>query len=171
MYTSVKMIVCIFVLSFPYFPNISQHFQSILIIVIFSFHSRSRSRPFPGIIASDSRSRISGTFFFIPFPFPNFGNAFFHSLPVPEFWEWIFSFPSRSRILGMEFSIPFPFPNFGNGIFYSRSRSRTLKSHSRSPLRQGVISGSESEMTFLLQSNYPNSQWWSVSPFQANCCC
>merc|ERR1712218_459733 len=66
--------------------------------------------------------------------FPNFGNAFFHSLPIPEFWEWIFSFPSRSRILGMEFSIPFPFPNFGNGIFYSRSRSRTLKSHSRSPL-------------------------------------
>ena len=122
---------------FPYFPNISQHFQSVLIIVIFSFHSRSRSRPFPGIIASDSRSRISGTFFFIPFPFPNFGNAFFHSLPVPEFWEWIFSFPSRSRILGMEFSIPFPFPNFGNGIFYSRSRSRTLKSHSRSPL-EGV---------------------------------
>ena len=119
---------------FPYFPNISQHFQSVLIIVIFSFHSRSRSRPFPGIIASDSRSRILGTFFFIPFPFPNFGNAFFHSLPVPEFWEWIFSFPSRSRILGMEFSIPFPFPNFGNGIFYSRSRSRTLKSHSRSPL-------------------------------------
>ena len=125
---------------FPYFPNISQHFQSVLIIVIFSFHSRSRSRPFPGIIASDSRSRISGTFFFIPFPFPNFGNAFFHSLPVPEFWEWIFSFPSRSRILGMEFSIPFPFPNFGNGIFYSRSRSRTLKSHSRSPLYR-IIGG------------------------------
>ena len=110
---------------FPYFPNISQHFQSVLIIVIFSFHSRSRSRPFPGIIASDSRSRISGTFFFIPFPFPNFGNAFFHSLPVPEFWEWIFSFPSRSRILGMgffnslpvpklwewNFLFPFPFPN------------------------------------------------------------
>ena len=102
-----------------------------------SFHSRSR--PFPGIIASDSRSRILGKFFFIPFPFPNFGNAFFHSLPVPEFWEWIFSFPSRSRILGMEFSIPFPFPNFGNGIFYSRSRSRTLKSHSRSPLVGGGV--------------------------------
>ena len=108
---------------FPYFPNISQHFQSVLIIVIFSFHSRSRSRPFPGIIASDSRSRILGMFFFIPFPFPNFGNAFFHSLPVPEFWEWIFLFPSRSRILGMGFfnSLPvpelwewnflFPFPN------------------------------------------------------------
>ena len=110
---SVKMIVCIFLLSFPYFPNISQHFQSVLIIVIFSFHSRSRSRPFPGIIASDSRSRILGKFFFIPFPFPNFGNAFFHSLPVPEFWEWIFSFPSRSRILGMGFfnSLPVPEPS------------------------------------------------------------
>ena len=32
------------------------------------------------------------------FPFPNFGNGFFHSLPVPDFWEWVFS-------------IPFPFPN------------------------------------------------------------
>merc|ERR1711994_1091871 len=95
----------------PYFPNISQHFQSVLIIVIFSFHSRSRSRPFPGIIASDSRSRISGTFFFIPFPFPNFGNAFFHSFPVPEFWEWNFQFPSRSQTLGMEFSIPVPEPS------------------------------------------------------------
>ena len=59
------------------------------------------------------------------FPFPNFGNGFFHSLPVPEFWEWIFfipfpfpnfgngifSFPSHSRNLGMDFFIPFPFPN------------------------------------------------------------
>ena len=51
------------------------------------------------------------------FPFPNFGNGFFHSLPVPKIWEWIFSFPSRSRILGMDFFIPFPFPNFGNGNF------------------------------------------------------
>ena len=73
--------------------------------------------------------------FFIPFPFPNFGNGFFpfpshsrilgmfffHSLPVPEFWEWVFF-------------IPFPFPNFGNGIIHSRSRSRTPKCHSRSPL-------------------------------------
>ena len=60
------------------------------------------------------------------FPFPNFGNGFFHSLPVPEVREWIFSFPSHSRILGMDFfhslpvpelwewifSIPFPFPNW-----------------------------------------------------------
>ena len=60
--------------------------------------------------------------FFIPFPFPKFGIGFFYSLLVPKFWEWAFS-------------IPFPFPNFGNGIFYSCSRSRTLKSHSRSPLK------------------------------------
>ena len=72
------------------------------------------------------------------FPFPNFGNGFFHSLPVPEFREWIFfipfpfpnfgngffSFPSRSRILGIDFFIPFPFPNFGNGFFSFPSRSR-----------------------------------------------
>ena len=59
-------------------------------------------------------------FFFIPFPFPNYGNGFFsfpsrsrivgmdffHSLPVPKFWEWIFF-------------IPFLFPNFGNGFFHS----------------------------------------------------
>ena len=47
------------------------------------------------------------------FPFPNFGNGFFHSLPVPEFREWIFF-------------IPFPFPNFGNGFFSFPSRSRIL---------------------------------------------
>ena len=80
----------------------------------------SRSRPFPRMKASDSLSRIMGMDFFIPFPFPNFGNAFFsfpsrsrimgmvffHSLPVPELWEWIFF-------------IPFPFPNCGNGFFKS----------------------------------------------------
>ena len=65
--------------------------------VIF-FHSRSRSRVFLGMIASDSHSRIVGM-------------DFFHSLPVPEFWEWIFF-------------IPFPFPNFGNGFFPFPSRSR-----------------------------------------------
>ena len=71
--------------------------------------------------ASDSLSRTLGMDFFIPFPFPNFGNGFF-------------SFPYRSRTLGMDFFIPFPFPNFGNGLFQFPSRSRTLKSHSRSPL-------------------------------------
>ena len=73
----------------------------------------SRSRSFPRMEASDSLSRTLGMDFFIPFPFPNFGNGFFsfpsrsrilgmdffHSLPVPELWEWIFS-------------IPFPFPNW-----------------------------------------------------------
>ena len=94
--------------------------------------------PFPGILGNDSlwfpfpncgngffsfpsRSRILGIDFFIPFPFPNFGNVFFCSLPVPELREWVFS-------------IPFPFPNFWNGIIHSRSRSRTPKCHSRSPL-------------------------------------
>ena len=45
------------------------------------------------------------------FPFPNYGNKFCHSLPVPEFWECFLSFPSRSWILGMFFFIHFPFPN------------------------------------------------------------
>ena len=87
----------------------------------------SRSRSFPRMEASDS---------------------------LPEFREWIFSFPSRSRISGMDFfsfpsrsrisgmdffhsfpvpefrewifSIPFPIPNFGNGFFPFPSRSRIL---------------------------------------------
>merc|ERR1719367_216343 len=61
--------------------------------------------------ASDSLPEFREWIFFIPFPFPNFGNGFFHSLPVPEFREWIFS-------------IPFPFPYFGNGFFQFPSRSR-----------------------------------------------
>ena len=72
------------------------------------FHSRSRSREFLGMIASDSHSQIVGM-------------DFFHSLPVPEFWECFFP-------------VPFLFPNFGNGIIHSCSR--TPKSHSRSPLPQ-----------------------------------
>ena len=75
----------------------------------FSFPSRSRS--FPRMEASDSLPEFREWIFFIPFPFPNFGNGFF-------------SFPSRSRILGMDFFIPFPFPNFGNGFFPFPSRSR-----------------------------------------------
>ena len=54
----------------------------------------SRSRPFPRIKASDSRSRIMGMDFFIPFPLLNFGNAFS-------------PFPSCSRILGRAFLIPY----------------------------------------------------------------
>merc|ERR1712012_1231523 len=76
--------------------------------------------------ASDSLPEFREWIFFIPFPFPNFGNGFFHSLPVPEFREWIFS-------------IPFPFPNFGNGFFQFPSRSRILKSHSRSPLLPSML--------------------------------
>ena len=38
--------------------------------------------------------------------------GFFHSLPVPELWEWFFF-------------IPFPFPNCGNVFFQFPSRSRT----------------------------------------------
>ena len=82
----------------------------------------SRSPPFPRMKASDSRSRIMGMDFFIPFPFPNFGIAFFsfpsrsrnvkmifHSLPVPELWKWFF--------------IHFQFPNCGNDFsFTSRSQ-------------------------------------------------
>ena len=104
----------------------------------------SRSRSFPRMEASDSLPEFWEWIFFIPFPFPNFGNGFFYSLPVPELWEWIFLFPSRSRISGMGFFnslpvpefrewfflIPFPFPNFGNGFFQFPSRSRILKSHS-----------------------------------------
>ena len=85
----------------------------------------SRSWSFPRMEASDSLPEFREWIFFIPFPFPNFGNGFFsfpsrsrisgmdffHSLPVPEFREWIFS-------------IPFPFPNFGNGFFPFPSRSR-----------------------------------------------
>ena len=100
-------------------PSQATYFLSIFNIVIsFSFfHSRSRFRVFLGMIASDShshgffsypsRSRILGINFFIPFPFPNFGNGFFsfpscsrilgmfffHSLPVPQFREWIYLFP------------------------------------------------------------------------------
>ena len=86
----------------------------------------SRSRPFPRMKASDSHSRIMGMDFVIPFPFPNFGNVFFsfssrsrimgmffffHSLPIPKLWEWLFL-------------TPFPFPNFGNVFFPFPSRSR-----------------------------------------------
>ena len=109
----------------------------------------SHSRPFLRMKASDSLSRIMGMDFFIPFPFPIFGNAFFsfpsrsrimgmvffHSIPIPEFWECFFfhSLPVP-ELREWVFSIPFSFLNFRNGIIHSRSRSRTPKCHSRSPL-------------------------------------
>ena len=94
----------------------------ILVVLGFCLHQGWAGIPVPGhsqewrplipvpelwewIFSFPSRSRISGMSFFIPFPFPNFGNGFFHSLPVPELRECFFS-------------IPFPFPNFGNGFFF-----------------------------------------------------
>ena len=100
-----------------------------------------REFPFPSIPKNES----------LWFPFPNYGNGFFHSLPVPEFRECFFfipfpfpnygngffSFPSRSRIVGMDFFhslpvpelwewiflIPFPFPNL---LFHRRESKREL---------------------------------------------
>ena len=53
--------------------------------------------------------------FFIPFPFPNFGNVFFSFLSVPELWEWIFF-------------IPFRFPNL---LFHRRGSKRELDYYER----------------------------------------
>ena len=113
----------------------SKYFFLCYHIIFFPFHSHSRSRLFQRIIASDSCSRNVGMDFFIPFPFPNFGIAFY-------------SFPSRSQNLGIDFFIPFPFPNLGSGLFpfpsrsritemfffHSCSRSRSPKTHSCPPL-------------------------------------
>ena len=63
-----------------------------------------------------SRGEREFPFLYIPkngglwFPFPNFGNGFFHSLPVPEFRECLFSFPSRSQTLGMKIFHSLPVP-------------------------------------------------------------
>ena len=87
-------------------------------------NGNTHSCPFPSIKSSD--------------PFPHYGNGCFHSLPVPEFWEWvsfipfpflnlgngIFSFPSRSRILGMGFFHSLPIPEIWEWIFLFPSRSR-----------------------------------------------
>ena len=99
-----------------------------------------REFPFPSILKNESHwfpILNYGNGFFIPFSFLNRGNEFFPSLPVPELWEWIFSFPSRSRIVGMDFFhslpvpelwewiflIPFPFPNL---LFHRRESKREL---------------------------------------------
>ena len=77
------------------------------------------------LLLSINSSSILVLDFFIPFPFPNFGNrfffipfsflssgsVFFHSLPFLNF--------------GNIFSIPFPFLSFGNGFIHTRSRSRS----------------------------------------------
>ena len=95
---------------FPLTPAVDVY-QTICVLVHCArpgVSGNSRSRPFPRMKASDSLSRIIGMDFFIPFPFPNFGNVFF--------------------------SFPLSFLNFGIGIIHSCSRSRTPKSHSRSSL-------------------------------------
>ena len=77
------------------------------------------------IFSFPSCSRISGMPFFIPFPFPNYGNGFF-SFPFqfPNYGNVFFLFPSRSWIVGMDFFIPFPFPNL---TFHRRESKRELK--------------------------------------------
>ena len=86
-----------------------------------------REFPFPSILKNESHwfpFLNYGDRFFIPFSFMNHGNGFFPSLPVPELWGWIISFPSRSRIVGMFFfSFPF-FLHCGNGFLSFPSRSR-----------------------------------------------
>ena len=53
------------------------------------------------------------------------GMPFFHSLPFPKIWAWIFFFPSRSRIVFFhslpvpevwEWNYPFPFMNSRNSL-------------------------------------------------------
>ena len=85
----------------------------------------SRSRSFPRMEASDSLSKFrEWLFFHSPSRTRISGMDFFHSLPVPEFREWtffipfpfpnfgngFFSFPSRSRTLGMDFFHFLPVP-------------------------------------------------------------
>ena len=73
--------------------------------------------PFPSIPKSES----------LWLPFPNYGNGFFHSPPVPEIWECPFSFPSHSRILGMLLLHSLPVPEFWEWVFYPPlSRADTL---------------------------------------------
>ena len=81
--------------------------------------------PFPASPGNDS----------LWFPFPKFGNGFLQSLPIPEFWEWLFFIPFPFPNFGKGFfSIHFPFQNLKNGIIHSHSRFRAPKSHSCSPL-------------------------------------
>ena len=70
-------------------PLFSEHFTT------FSISSNHRYLfvpfpfPFPSIPGNNS----------LWFPFPNFGKVFFHSLPIPEFREYLFSFPSRLSLI------------------------------------------------------------------------
>ena len=126
MLNSVKIIICIFLLSFPCLLNISQHFQLVLIIIICC----SIPAPIPGH-SQEWRTLIPfpefwECFFSFPSRSRTSGMPFFHSLPVPKFWEWDFFIPFPFPKFGKGFFIPFSFPNFGNGLSQFPSRSRTL---------------------------------------------
>ena len=70
------------------------------------------------------------------FPFSNYGDGFFHSLPVPEFWECLFSFPSRSRIMGLVFFHSLPIPELWEWIFFIPFPFLNLLFHRRKSKRQ-----------------------------------
>ena len=80
---------------------------------------RSLEIPWDPMSSLDIRGEREFPFQSIPkneslwFSFRNYGNGFFHSLPVPEIRECFFF-------------IPFPFPNYGNGFFSFPSRSRIV---------------------------------------------
>ena len=48
----------------------------------------------------------------IHFPLPNFGNVFIIPFPFPNCGNGFFSFPSRSQIVGMDFFHSLPVPEF-----------------------------------------------------------
>ena len=59
------------------------------------------------------------------FPFPNSGNGYFHCLLLPKpLWERNFSFPSRSRISEMCFFHSLPNPQLWEWIYFFPSWSR-----------------------------------------------
>ena len=85
------------------------YFLNIFYIIISFCFFLSFPFPFPDIPKNES----------LWFPFPNCGNGFFHSLPIPELWEWIFPFPSCSRISGMVFFYSLPIPELWEWMFHS----------------------------------------------------
>ena len=79
-----------------------------LILARSSWNRGERQFSFPSIPKNES----------LWFPFPSFGNGFFHSLPIPEFRECFFSIHSRSRILGKVFFHSLPVPEFWEWFFF-----------------------------------------------------
>ena len=96
---------------------------------------------------SENFTTFSTGFNHCNFSFPSRSRSFPRmeaSDSLPEFREWIFF-------------IPFPFPNIGNGLFQFPSRSRTLKSHSRSPLTY-TFGGKNSEWSQTRKK--PHNFWY-----------